>query len=111
MPKQKSKSASRKTEKTTGDGMLNGQTGHVQHNETTVLLRPDSAISTSDIQRQSSATAARYGPTLGRPSSPVRKTSVTSTSSTTWKLKYQDFLPRPLDSLSADVWKTMESFQ
>lgn len=113
MPKQKSTSSSRSTDKSTPDSVANGRTNQVDHNETTGLLHPGTSQSTSELQigLRSSTTAARHGPSPGRTSSPVRKPSIASTSSTTWKLKYQDFLPRTLESFSADSWKTNESFQ
>jgi len=112
MPKQKSKSSSRNTDLSTPESVANGRTSYGDHNESTGLLRPGTSQSSSEIQRAPSAGTARYGPSTGRSSSPGRNPSIASTASTTWKLKYQDFMPRPLeDSLSADSWKTMESFQ
>ena len=99
MPKHKTKKSScRNVEQTStpSDSVANCRT--IEHNESTVLLRPGTSHSATDI-RATSTSAARHS-------------SISSTASaSTWKLKYQDFMPRPLDSHSADSWKTVESFQ
>ena len=108
MPKQKSKSSvSRQRDRATPDSLVN-----MDHNESSGLLHPTTSQSTTDSQLPvpgtssvtSSVTSARYG------STPLaRKPSVASNSSSSWKLKYQDFMPTPHDT--TDAWTNTESFQ
>ena len=117
MPKQKSKSSSRGMDmNVSADNVANGRaTSAVEHKETTILLHPGTSQSSSDLQLPvPSSSVARYSPIPGRSSSPVRKSSAASNVSSTtasWKLKYQDFMPRPPSGPpSADSWKTTDSF-
>jgi len=104
-------------QKATANSVVNGRTTvHVDHSESSGLLHPNNSLSTADIQlpvpgsSSSSAVAAtRYGSSPGRAPSPARKPSIASTTSSTWKLKYQDFMPQ--DSPCADSWTNTESFQ